>query len=153
MAKKGGTPENLKPVRTTEEARIRGKNGGKKSGEVRRKKRDAKSAARLILDLPCQEGISHNLKKMNLTDEDFTNRVAIMARLYTEAMTGNVTAIRTMVELAGELPIHEIENKRINLETKRFEAEIGSKESGNNAVDDWVSAVIEADEQEKNNEE
>lgn len=153
MAKKGGTPENLKPVRTTEEARIRGKNGGKKSGEVRRKKRDAKSAARLIPDLPCQEGISHNLKKMNLTEEDFTNRVAIMARLYTEAMTGNVTAIRTMVELAGELPIHKIENKRINLETKRFEAEIGSKESGNNAVDDWVSAVIEADEQEKNNEE
>ena len=144
MSRKGGAPENLKKIRTTEEAKIKGRNGGKKSGEVRRAKRDAKSAAKLILDLPCAESIARNLKGMNLSEEDYTNRVGIMARLFAEAMSGNVTAIRTMVELAGELPNQQ-------LEEKRYQAEVESKESGNNAVDDWVEAVLEADQQEKDN--
>jgi len=153
MAKKGGAPENLKPVRSKEEAKTRGRNGGIKSGETRRKKRDAKSAARLVLDLPCSEAIAKNLKSMQIDNEDFTNRVAIMARLFTEAMTGNVTAMKTMIELAGELPNHEYERDRLKLEERKFEAEIGNKESGNNAVDDWVTAVLEADESENSNEE
>ena len=144
MSRKGGAPENLKPVRTKEEAKKRGANGGKKSGEVRRMKRDAKSAAKLILDLPCAEGVARNLKSMNLSEEDYTNRVGIMARLFAEAMSGNVSAMRTMIELAGELPNQQ-------LEEKRYEAEMENKEAGNNAVDDWVDAVLEADEQEKNN--
>lgn len=144
MSRKGGAPENLKPVRTKEEAKKRGQNGGKKSGVVRRAKRDAKSAAKLILDLPCAENIARNLKSLNISEQDFTNRVSIMARLFQEAMSGNVSAIRTMIELAGELPNQQ-------LEEKRFEAEIEGKESGNNAVDDWVEAVIEADKQEESN--
>lgn len=143
MSKKGGNPENLEVIQTSEEARKKGRNGGIKSGETRRRKRDAKSAAKLILDLPCTENIARNLKGMNISEEDFTNRVGIMARLFAEAMSGNVTAIRQMMEFAGELPHQQ-------LEERRFDAEMERKESGNNAVDDWVSAVIEADEQEKN---
>lgn len=144
MSRKGGAPENLKPVRTKEEAKKRGANGGKKSGEVRRAKRDAKSAAKLILDLPCAESIARNLKGMNVSEADFTNRVGIMARLFAEAMSGNVTAMRTMIEFAGELPTQQIEEKR-------FDAEMEKRESGNNAVDDWVEAVLEADNQEEDN--
>lgn len=144
MSRKGGAPENLKPVRTKEEAKKRGANGGKKSGEARRKKRDAKSAARLILDLPCTDGIAKNLKGMNISEEDFTNRVGIMARLFAEAMSGNVTAMKTMIEFAGELPNQQLEDKR-------FEKEMEGKEAGNNAVDDWVEAVLEADKQEEGN--
>ena len=144
MSRKGGAPENLDPVRTKEEAKKRGSNGGKKSGEVRRAKRDAKSAAKLILDLPCTENISRNLKSMNISEEDFTNRVGIMARLFAEAMSGNVSAMRTMIEFAGELPHQQ-------LDEKRFETEVENKQKGNNAVDDWVTAVLEADEQENDN--
>lgn len=144
MSRKGGAPENLKPVRTKEEAKKRGTNGGKKSGEVRRMKRDAKSAAKLILDLPCADGIAKNLRNMNIEEKDFTNRVGIMARLFAEAMQGNVSAMKTIIEFAGELPHQQ-------LEQQRFEKEMEGREAGNNAVDDWVSAVIEADEQEKSN--
>ena len=150
MAKKGGTPENLDKIRTTEEARKRGRNGGIKSGETRRRKRDAKSAAKLVLE--CGENVAKNLKSMNISEEDFTNRVALMARLFTAGMSGNVTAMRTIIELAGELPYTEIENKRLNLEEKKFMAEAERKEVGNNAVDDWVAAVMAADEQENENE-
>ena len=144
MSRKGGAPENLKKIRTTEEAKKKGSNGGKKSGEVRRAKRDAKSAAKLILDLPCADSIAKNLGSMNIAEKDFTNRVGIMARLFAEAMKGNVSAMRTIVELAGELPHQQ-------LEEKRFQAEVEGKESGNNAVDDWVEAVLVADKQEESN--
>mgnify|MGYP001240329708 CR=1 FL=1 len=41
--------ENLKPVRTKNEARERGRNGGKKSGEVRRRKADFRKTLNLLL--------------------------------------------------------------------------------------------------------
>lgn len=135
MAKKGGAPENLKPVRTKEEARERGQNGGKKSGEARRRKRDAQQAARLILNLPVStDAMENNLKKMHIEEEDFTNRVALFARAFTQAMTGDVKAMQFIVEMAGETPDQQ-------LDKKRFENEIGKQEGSNNAVDDWVNAI------------
>ena len=147
MAKKGGAPENLKPVRSKEEARERGRNGGKKSGEARRRKRDAQQAARLILNLPVStDAMENNLKKMHIDEEDFTNRVALFARAFTQAMTGDVKAMQFIVEMAGETPDQQ-------LDKKRFENEVGKQEGSNNAVDDWVNAipdvVIEDDEEEK----
>lgn len=134
MARKGGAPENLNPVRTKEEAKKRGQNGGKKSGEARRRKRDAKEAAKLILNLPCTEAISKNLKTMSVDEEDYTNRVALFARAFTQAMTGDVKAMEFIVEMAGETPRHQ-------LEVKRYEDEAGRNSAGGNVVDDWVSSI------------
>lgn len=41
--------ENLKPVRTKSEARERGRNGGKASGESRRRKADFRKILNLLL--------------------------------------------------------------------------------------------------------
>ena len=41
--------ENLKPVRTKSEARERGRNGGKASGEARRKKADFRRTLNALL--------------------------------------------------------------------------------------------------------
>lgn len=145
MATKRGAPENLKPCRTKEEAKRRGANGGKKSGEVRRAKKEAREAAKLILDLPCTEALEKNLKVLGIKETDYTNRVALFARAFTVAMKGDINAMKFIVEMAAETPHQE-------LEQKRFDFEVGTKERSNNAVDDWVKAVIEADEQEKKNE-
>lgn len=144
MARKGGAPENLKPVRSKDEAKLRGKNGGVKSGEVRRKKREAKDAARLILNLPCGTAQSLNLKNMGVSEEDYTNRVALFARAFVVAMTGDINAMKFLIESAAE-------NPHFMLEQARFNHEKGMQEKSNNAVDDWVQAVIEADEQERLN--
>lgn len=138
MAKKGGAPENLKPVRTKEEAKERGRNGGKKSGEARRRKRDAQQAARLILDLPVStEAMENNLKKMHIDEEDYTNRVALFARAFAQAMAGDVKAMQFIIEMSGETPDQQ-------LDKKRYENEIGKQEGSNNAVDDWVNAIPDA---------
>ena len=42
-------PQNLKPVQTKEEARQRGRNGGVKSGEARRKQRDVRELTKTIM--------------------------------------------------------------------------------------------------------
>lgn len=135
MARKGGAPENLDPVRSKEEAKKRGRNGGKKSGEARRRKRDAQQAARLILNLPVStEAMEKNLKAMKIDEEDYTNRVALFARAFAQAMTGDVKAMQFIIEMAGETPDHQ-------LEQKRFDNEVGKQEGSNNAVDDWVNSI------------
>ena len=65
MAKKGGAPENLDPVRTKEEAKKRGRNGGIKSGEARRNKRDAKNAMNLLLNMAAKGQLKDNLASGN----------------------------------------------------------------------------------------
>lgn len=139
--------ENLVPMsqRTKEEVRELASRGGKKSGEVRRRKRDAKSAARLILNLPVQEAIEKNLKSMGLDkEEDYTNMVAIMARAFTKAMTGDISAMNFLIEMAGSSPKFKMEEE---LHNKTMQ----DGEKAGVVVDDWVAAVIEADEMEKKN--
>ena len=142
MARKGGAPENLRPPKTSEEAKKRGRNGGKKSGEVRRRKRDAREAAKLILNLPCSDSMKKNLRAMAIDEEDFTNRVALFARAYVLAMGGDVNAMKFIIETSGETPKQQ-------LEERRFENEIGQQEGSNNAVDDWVNSIPDVVEEEE----
>ena len=143
MAKKGGAPENLKPVRSKEEAKKRGRNGGVQSGITRRKKRDARAAAKLILNLPCTEAMEKNLRSMSVDEEDFTNRVALFARAFAQAMTGDVKAMEFIVKIAGETPDQE-------LDRKRFANEVGQQQGSNNAVDDWVNSIPDIETEEEN---
>ncbi len=129
--------ENLKPVRSKDEARERGRNGGIASGEARRKKRDAKSAAKMILDLPTNtEGIKKNLQALGITEEDFTNRVALMSRAFALAMTGDIKAMQFLIETAGETP-------KQKLDEKRFKAEQNPKSSttNDNMLDAWFDSI------------
>lgn len=134
MANKGGTPENLHPVRSSEEAKELGRKGGIASGKARRAKRDSKEAARLILDLPVSGPNESNLKALGIDEEDFSNRVALFARAYVKAMAGDINAMRFLVEIAGETPSQMIAQERFEME----------KENGagvNDAIDDWVNSI------------
>lgn len=128
--------ENLVPMsqRTKKEVRELASKGGKASGEARRKKRDAKSAARLILNLPVQEALEKNLKAIGLNEEDYTNMVAIMARAFTKAMTGDIGAMQFLISMAGSSPHFKMEEER----HKKFMQE---GEVAGNVVDDWVSSI------------
>ena len=95
--------DNLKPVRTKEEARERGKSGGIKSGEARRKKRDMKAAAKLLLDMPvAMPNIEAQMKQFGLDDEDLTNQMAVLVGVFKEAMSGNIRAAEFLRDTAGQ---------------------------------------------------
>ena len=112
---RNGKPENLVPMnrRTKEEQREIAKKGGQASGAARRKKRDAKSAAKLILNLPALKNIEQNLKALGIEDErDYTNLVAIMARAFDKGMTGDINAMRFLVEMANITPSQQLTEKQ-----------------------------------------
>ncbi len=105
MARTAKQIANLKPFKkgelTSEEAKKRGSNGGKRSAEIRREKRDAREAARYILGLAARGQLSENLKALGIPDGDRTNMEALHARLFTMAMAGNLEAYKELMRIAG----------------------------------------------------
>jgi len=94
--------DNLKPVRTKEEARERGKNGGVKSGEARRRKRDMKSAAALLLDMDAWgPNMKAQMQQMGIEENEMTNQMAVLVSMLSEAQHGNVRAAEFLRDTAG----------------------------------------------------
>ena len=135
VATSKGAPQNLKPCRTKEEAKRRGANGGKKSGIARRKKRDAKQAISLLLDMAAQGNLDKNLKQLGFEEEDRTNMNALMARMFTKAMSGDVTAFKALMDYGGFHPDQKLRDKE---RAERIEA---LKRQG----EDLLPADIDAD--------
>jgi len=80
--------ENLRPVRSKDEARRRGSNGGKKSGEVRREKKAIRDRILAMLDGKEADGTN--------------TRDAIAAAVITKAKKGDLRTIELVMEVAGE---------------------------------------------------
>lgn len=88
--------QNLKPnsERTPEERKELAKKAGIKSGEARRKKRDMKAELLLVLDEPIKDKKGHKLPP----------RRALSMTLLKKALSGDLKAIKLLLEIIGELP-------------------------------------------------
>ena len=93
--KKRGTPENLRPVRTKDEARTRGKAGGIASGEARREKK-------IITEIV--------LRKLaeKLEGSDCTAGEAVVDSIIAQAMAGDVKAFVALADRAEGKPTQQI---------------------------------------------
>lgn len=127
MAKKGGAPENLDPVRTKEEAKKRGRNGGIKSGEARRNKRDAKNAMNLLLNMAAKGQLKDNLETLGFDAEDQTNMVALQARLFTMALGGNLQAYDRVIKISGNDPEENRKERESLASDKRRDRETDAR--------------------------
>ena len=111
--------ENLKPVRTTSEARERGRNGGKASGEARRRKANFRKALNLLLtakiDSPEWTPI---LESMGL---DSTLESAMLMAQIKEAISGNTKAAYFVAQYAvqNSTADEDIRNKEADTELKK----------------------------------
>lgn len=90
--------ENLKPIRSVNEARKKGQNGGKASGVARRKKKALKEEFELLLSMPLKSAsLRENLQKIGIdADEDMTIQTAIVAAMVQQASQGNVKAFQAI---------------------------------------------------------
>lgn len=103
---------NLIPVRSTEEARERGRNGGRASGEARRRKKSLREAAELYLSLPVSDKRAWNkLAKDGVAPEDVDNQMAIIAGLSIKAAKGDAKAAKVLFDLIGDQSREEDEVK------------------------------------------
>lgn len=103
--------KDLIPVRTTEEAKKRGRNGGLKSAETRRRKREMADTAKLFLDLAANDKLKENLEKLGIKKSEQTNQMALIARAFMEAMNGDIKAMEFLRDTAGYNPRLKVEER------------------------------------------
>lgn len=91
--------ENLRPVQTKEEARERGRIGGIKSGEARRKKKEDIKTAKAIVEALFAEKIKDKKGKK------FTVKEVMIKKLVDKALRdGSLTAMNMLLAIVGENP-------------------------------------------------
>lgn len=105
MANPNGNIGNLQPVKTKEEARKRGRNGGIKSQQVQRERKKAKECMNMILSLDAKGKKSRELMtNMGIEDKEQQNIMLLMATMFAKAAsTGDPGAIKTILEIAGDM--------------------------------------------------
>lgn len=155
MARNPKQDANLKPIQkgelTSEEAKKRGKAGGKKSGEARRAKRDAKAAVRYLLELPPTTSLKNNLKEMGFPANEQTNMAALQARMFTMAMSGSIEAYNTLMKMAGYEPEENRKERESIASDRRREAELDAKITALVGNSDGISTALNMNDEDGNN--
>lgn len=131
-AKKGDKPkgktfeENV--IRDSETARERGRNGGLKSAESKKAKKDAREAVQYFLgQMTRMKNVKNNLKELGIEVSEYTNMMALVGKLWTMAMAGNLDAHAMLMKLAGYDP-EEIRKERESIAAdRRRELELDAK--------------------------
>ena len=105
MANPKGNPQNLQPVRSKKEAIKKGRNGGKKSGEVRRQRKQAKECMNMILALDAKgEKSKQMMKNLGIEDAEQQNIMLLMSTMFLKAATtGDPSAVKAVLEIAGDM--------------------------------------------------
>jgi hypothetical protein len=99
---------------SSELARMRS-NGGKKSGESRRRKKELREFTRDFLMQEAVPALKGNMNMLGVEAEQMTNLGALITRLFSKAVNqGDLNAARTIIEWAGMAPLQEVrENEAI----------------------------------------
>lgn len=109
--------ENLRPCRTTEEARERGRKGGIESGKRKKEKKKLKEIAEMLLDLQAPDEVKDRINTLypELDVNEMTNRLAIIQRLIVNALSGDYKAFELLRDQIGETPVAEVVNTNQNI--------------------------------------
>lgn len=121
--------QNLIPFTKRSESEVREINskGGKKSGEVRRRKRNLKAAMKAVLSLPVQDIDKWNaISALGVDPADIDNQTAIVCALMSRALAGDVAAFKEIRSLLGE------DNDAERLKLQKQELKLKEKKLGDN---------------------
>lgn len=97
--------------RSGADAAKKGRNGGIKSGEVRRQKKAMQEMAKIVLGL--KANISKNaelqLKRMGVQAEDMTMQTVALVKAMEKAAKGDIRALEFLRDTAGEKPTDKLD--------------------------------------------
>lgn len=96
--------ENLQPVRSKEEARKRGRNGGIASGKARKEKKTVrKILAELVeMDINKSPQFKEVAAKLGIESEKSVKELYVFMCLYNSLLKGELSDIEKLMELLGE---------------------------------------------------
>lgn len=110
--------QNLNPVKTKDEARSRGRNGGIASGKARREKKAMKETLEALLSMPMKSGKAADIETIKnfaaLKGKTITVQEAMMIAMIQKALKGNVNAAEWIRDTAGQKPVENM-NMNMNL--------------------------------------
>lgn len=135
--------QNLKPVRTKSEARERGRNGGKASGEARRRKADFRRTLNMLLTAEIDsEEYKPLLEALGL---ECTLEAALNMAMIKEGLAGNVKAYEAIAKYSGQGTgtDADLEEQRIRTDrAKRArDQEIGDTDSSDENIKSFLKAM------------
>ena len=82
-------------------------NGGKASGEARRRKRDMKQKMKALLELPAAANDKEQLEALGVAPEDMDNEMVLVMAMFLGAAGGDVKAFDRVIQLLGKDIGHE----------------------------------------------
>lgn len=135
--------ENLKPVRTKSEARERGRNGGKKSGEARRRNADFRKTLNMLLTAEIE---SEEWKPvLEALGVECTLESALNMAMIKEGLSGNVKAYDAIAKYAGQSSqtVADDEEQRIRTDrAKRArDQEVGDTNNQDENIREFLKAM------------
>lgn len=134
--------ENLKPVRTKSEARERGRNGGKASGESRRRKADFRKILNLLLT--AQIDNPEWTPILNSLGLDSTLESAINMAMIKEALTGNVKAYEAIAKYSGQTDKTEKDLEEQKIRTDRAKRARDQEVGDNDGTEENIQSFLKA---------
>ena len=82
-------------------------NGGKASGEARRRKRGMKQKMKALLELPAAANDKEQLEALGVAPEDMDNEMVLVMAMFLGAAGGDVKAFDRVMQLLGKDIGHE----------------------------------------------
>ena len=89
--------KSFKDMSRDENSRI-DKMGAKASAKAKRRKKTSKESIELLLSLPASNKNKEKLQENGINSDDADNRMVVVAKLYSEAMKGNIRAIELLLK-------------------------------------------------------
>ena len=137
---------NLKPVRSENEAREKGKKGGKASGASRRRSKSIAQIISTIEKLPLNEVGKSYLKRggMDLTDvdpDDLTAMYGAVAGMFIAAQRGNPKALDQLARFKAQQQKDKLEIEKLKAEVRTLKAMLEPPE--NKQDDGFIAALAD----------
>lgn len=96
--------ENLQPVRSKEEARERGRNGGIASGKARKEKKTVRKILTELVEMDINKSpqFKEVAAKLGIESEKSVKELYVFMCLYNSLLKGELSDIEKLMELLGE---------------------------------------------------
>ena len=134
---------NLKPVRTKSEARERGRKGGIKSGEVRRRNAALRETANRLLTMRCEVPQLSDVLRADGVESTYES-VIVMAMIEKAAL-GDVKAYNAIMKTIGQTEKSEADLEEQRIRTDRAkrarDQEVGEMDSSDENIQNFLKAM------------
>lgn len=134
--------QNLKPVKSKEEARERGRKGGIASGIAYRKKKTMRQMMQLLLSLPVSSSNKAVMQQLGIENEEDQNyKMLVAVGLMRRASTGDPRAVEVLCGIAGDI-----------FTIPKDKEDDEAQEDAIDRLKDFEIKFVDASKEEKNNE-